>query len=285
MRTSLNLTITETGLSLAIEHADATEAQLTTITAITGQTLNTHIDELAAAMKVLASERTEPVASEPAESAAEVEARLREHIELQTTVIVDRNERIASLRETVAAKDERIAELSKPQPAGEPPSADAAPIKEAIELQEAAIEKIEAQQKRITSLLDTIRNQDILIAELRRKPAAPPAIGGLPVVEPEPAVSNGKAQGTRKPAPPLARTGYDEFHALVPAEMKRLAPLPNTIPSHKLWDDQRNPKLPTMQGVVRRYGCQTIAELAAKLGMEPPLGRGQTTDAASEVAA
>lgn len=43
------------------------------------------------------------------------------------------------------------------------------------------------------------------------------------------------------------------------------------IPGHRLWESERDPRLPTLGGVLQRYKCATLAELAALVGLEPPL--------------
>lgn len=73
--------------------------------------------------------------------------------------------------------------------------------------------------------------------------------------------------------PPKKRLPFEEFDRQVRAEMKRLAPSPGMMPGHTLWNDQRAPYLPTMGGVISRYDCISLVELAKALGLNPPLGK------------
>ena len=89
--------------------------------------------------------------------------------------------------------------------------------------------------------------------------------------EPEPAAP---ARGTRKSVPPKAKPNalpFDEFDRLVRAEMKRIS-TGGTMPGFGLWDLQRTKTLPSMGAVLQRYRVQTTTELAAILGLNPPLG-------------
>jgi hypothetical protein len=70
-----------------------------------------------------------------------------------------------------------------------------------------------------------------------------------------------------RPQTPLA---FTEFDKLARAELKRLS-MDGRIPGHKLWESERNPLLPTLGGVLQRYKCATLAELAGLVGLEPPL--------------
>lgn len=89
--------------------------------------------------------------------------------------------------------------------------------------------------------------------------------------EPEPATP---APGTRKPVAPKAKPNalpFEEFDRLVRAEMKRIG-TGGTMPGFGLWDLQRTKTLPSMGAVLQRYKVQTTTELAAILGLNPPLG-------------
>ena len=63
---------------------------------------------------------------------------------------------------------------------------------------------------------------------------------------------------------------FEEFDALVKREVKRLA-AGNTMPSHALWNEMRDPKLPVLSSVMHRYGAGTAEDLARMLGYNPPL--------------
>lgn len=111
----------------------------------------------------------------------------------------------------------------------------------------------------------------------------PPAID---ITEPPTAPLNGhatpeNAEESPKPAEPTTQTPeiikkrltFEEFDKLVRAEMKRLAPVPNTMPGHALWNELRDPQLPTMGGVISRYDCTDLKGLAALLNLNPPISK------------
>lgn len=75
--------------------------------------------------------------------------------------------------------------------------------------------------------------------------------------------------GEEEPSAP-GRLPFDQFDKLVRSEMKRLS-MDGRMPNHRLWNDERNVLLPTMTGVMLRYGCNNLIDLAAKLDMLPPL--------------
>lgn len=78
-----------------------------------------------------------------------------------------------------------------------------------------------------------------------------------------PAISPGEEE---KPG----RLPFDQFDKLVRSEMKRLG-MDGRMPNHRLWNDERNVQLPTMAGVMLRYGCNNLIDLAEKLDVLPPL--------------
>lgn len=63
---------------------------------------------------------------------------------------------------------------------------------------------------------------------------------------------------------------FEEFDALVKREVRRLA-AGKTMPSHALWNEMRDPKLPTLSTVITRYGATSAEDLASLLGYNPPL--------------
>jgi len=102
--------------------------------------------------------------------------------------------------------------------------------------------------------------------------------------EPPPAQLNGhaaseNAEESPKPAEPTTptpeapkkRLPFEEFDKLVRSEMKRLAPVPGTMPGHALWNEMRDSQLPTMGGVISRYDCTDLKGLAALLNLAPPI--------------
>ncbi len=120
-----------------------------------------------------------------------------------------------------------------------------------------------------------------------RKPrAAAPAPDTKSTEPPATAKLNGhaareNAEESPKPAEPTTptpeiskkRLPFEEFDKLVRAEMKRLAPVPGTMPGHALWNEMRDPQLPTMGAVVSRYDCTDLKGLAALLNLAPPISK------------
>ena len=72
---------------------------------------------------------------------------------------------------------------------------------------------------------------------------------------------------------PKKRLPFEEFDKLVRSEMKRLAPVPGTMPGHALWNELRDPQLPTMGAVVSRYDCTDLKGLAVLLNLAPPISK------------
>lgn len=66
------------------------------------------------------------------------------------------------------------------------------------------------------------------------------------------------------------RLSFAEFDPLVRSEMKRLS-MDGRMPGHKLWDQERDPRLPTLAAVLYRYSVSTLVDLAEKLDMQPSL--------------
>jgi len=87
----------------------------------------------------------------------------------------------------------------------------------------------------------------------------------------EPTQTEGPTTST--PETPKKLLPFEEFDKLVRSEMKRLGPVPGTMPGHSLWNEMRDPQLPTMGAVVSRYHCTSLAELAALLNLAPPLSK------------
>jgi len=90
-----------------------------------------------------------------------------------------------------------------------------------------------------------------------------------PAAEKRPAVLPGE---TEKPKRVYSgdRLKFEEFDKLVRSEMKRLS-LDGRIPGYRLWETERDPRLPTLGAVCQRYDVSTLPALAAKLSMLPPL--------------
>lgn len=117
------------------------------------------------------------------------------------------------------------------------------------------------------------------------KPARPPKTPAhpvAPVLPPVfPATTNGNGNDhagepgdvptdANDPPHPSNRLPFAEFDKLVRAEMKRLS-MDGRLPGHKLWNNERNPHLPTLAAVLLRYGVTTLSDLAPKFGLQPPL--------------
>lgn len=66
------------------------------------------------------------------------------------------------------------------------------------------------------------------------------------------------------------RLPFAEFDQLVRTEMKRLS-LDRRMPGHKFWDGERDKRLPTLGAVLYRYNVTTLADLADRLDLLPPL--------------
>lgn len=112
-------------------------------------------------------------------------------------------------------------------------------------------------------------------------PAVPPSIpaGTQPrrvgrSSKPAPAKRPGLLPGEKEPSHLGKRTGdrlpFDQFDQMVRAEMKRLS-MDRRIPSYRLWDTERDSRLPTLGGVIQRYGCTNLVDFAEKIDMLPPL--------------
>lgn len=79
--------------------------------------------------------------------------------------------------------------------------------------------------------------------------------------------TNGASPGMPPGLHPLP---FDEFDELCRREMKRLS-MDGRLPGRKLWDAERDKRLPTLDAVRMRYHAPTLADLAQELGLEPPL--------------
>lgn len=93
------------------------------------------------------------------------------------------------------------------------------------------------------------------------------------------APANSAAMVVAPPSPPTpvtprrhpARLPFEEFDQMVRSELQRLA-CDGRIPGFSVWDTNRDPRLPTMSGVLQRYNIRRAAELASLVGLLPPLG-------------
>lgn len=110
---------------------------------------------------------------------------------------------------------------------------------------------------------------DVLAPDVAEPPATPqiaailPATNEAEATEPE---TETKSRNTR----PREALPFAELDKLVRKEVKRLA-MDGRIPNSKLWDSERDQRLPTYGAVLQRYGCANVKGFAAAMGMEPPL--------------
>lgn len=100
----------------------------------------------------------------------------------------------------------------------------------------------------------------------------------LAAIAPATATANGAdmpattaIQKTKRGTPPLP---FPEFDALCRKELKRLS-LDRRLPGRRLWDEERDKRLPTLDAVRMRYRCATMEQLAEELGFAPPLRSGK----------
>lgn len=66
------------------------------------------------------------------------------------------------------------------------------------------------------------------------------------------------------------RLPFDELDTLVRSEMKRLS-IDKRMPSSRLWDEERDKRLPTLGAIMHRYKKTRLADLAEVFGLQPPL--------------
>lgn len=96
-----------------------------------------------------------------------------------------------------------------------------------------------------------------------------PQVG--PQIEPlQPATQSANDEPLHKKVMTGDRLPFESFDKLVRKEVKRLA-LDGRIPSARLWDSERDPRLPTLGAVMARYNTRNLATFAAEMGMQPPL--------------
>lgn len=99
-----------------------------------------------------------------------------------------------------------------------------------------------------------------------------PADGAAPEIA---AIPPATPKADEEQAPPKKmvtgdRLPFEPFDKLVRKEVKRLG-MDGRIPSARLWDSERDKRLPTYGAVMYRYNTRNLAEFAAQMGMEPPL--------------
>ena len=102
----------------------------------------------------------------------------------------------------------------------------------------------------------------------------------LPAIPPATEPSSAEEPAALKPKPTTegpkrvitsARLEFEAFDKLVRSEMKRLSIDGAHMPGHRLWDHDRDNRLPTLSGVLKRYDAPNLVALATKLDMFPPV--------------
>lgn len=96
--------------------------------------------------------------------------------------------------------------------------------------------------------------------------ATQPERKSKPTAEKRPAEEVGQTEKRNYPS----RLEFGLFDTLVRSEMKRLS-MDRRIPSHSLWNAERDQRLPTLTAICQRYDAPNLVALAAKLDMLPPL--------------
>lgn len=87
--------------------------------------------------------------------------------------------------------------------------------------------------------------------------------------EPEPVEDQQPRPQRRGSQMPASRGWeFEQFDRAVREEAKRLS-VDGKMPTTTHWDRYRSPDLPTMTGVIRRYGVRNTVGLAERLGYEP----------------
>lgn len=114
-----------------------------------------------------------------------------------------------------------------------------------------------------------LRKTPVLVAE----PPAPQPSPEIATIAP--ATQEGEERPAKRNKRLVPTLPWDEYDKLVRREMKRLS-LDKRLPGRKLWDEQRDRRLPTLDAVRMRYKCSTLAQLAEELGMDAPLHGGAT---------
>ena len=85
-----------------------------------------------------------------------------------------------------------------------------------------------------------------------------------------PATKEGEVTEPEAPRHSGDRLPFDQLDPLVRKEIKRLA-MDGRIPSARLWDAERNKRLPAYDAVIQRYGCTNLHDFAERMNMQPPL--------------
>lgn len=135
----------------------------------------------------------------------------------------------------------------------------------------------ESEIGRLAAILDELR----LLMRVQR-PANPPEAQVAQLsephvqIEPLPTPLSLEADTSESDAPAGATRSwsFEAFDRAVRAEMARIA-VDGVMPSTGRWDRGRKEPLPSLAGVMKRYGCPNLPALADKLGLtfEPKPGR------------
>jgi len=111
----------------------------------------------------------------------------------------------------------------------------------------------------------------IIPQQVTRKKPAPAKRPALIKEQIEKAVASDKVAGEEpKRAYSGDRLPFDELDALVRTEMKRLS-IDKRMPGSRLWDEERDNRLPTLGAIMHRYKKTRLADLAEVFGLQPPL--------------
>lgn len=117
------------------------------------------------------------------------------------------------------------------------------------------------------AVIEVIRHIETPAPQSVKRPAKRPA--PLPPTA-EAASANPVVTQEGEDEPKSSRLPFAAFDTLVRSEMKRLS-MEGRIPNAKLWDAERDSRLPTLAGVMMRYRRLNLADLATEMGMQPPL--------------
>ena len=112
---------------------------------------------------------------------------------------------------------------------------------------------------------DRLAEQPVQHPPAKVAPQPNPTVAGPPRRKPVPSAAKKVPKSGQRTVLPL-----DEYDVLVRSEMKRLS-MEGRLPNRRLWDEERNPRLPTLKAVQDRYKCDSLDALAAVMGLEPPL--------------
>lgn len=97
---------------------------------------------------------------------------------------------------------------------------------------------------------------------------APADVEWTPLVEADPQSGPKTQPRSRRKMPASRSWSFEKFDDAVRAEIKRLG-RNGELPTGTIWDRERSEELPTLTGVMRRYGCKNMVEFEEKLQAAP----------------